>query len=612
MPDISQVTSLNESYLQRLRNQNQAKRDALAKQQAAIKPAPASVPSKPAAASVRPPPTLTSTPPTPPPPPQKSAATLQLEQEALNMAKYGSAIAPAAPPTAPPVVPAAPAAPAPAAPQVPSQLEALRKSYLGTFGATPEETAASKSLADIQARQATLAASEGLGLEKVSRQAIPMPFITGQQAAVQRQTAALQKALEAEAMPLTTQLALKQAERERQQKMLEAEIGFAKPQVQEVGGSLVEYDPATGTYKAVYEKPAEAKAAPALIQEYQYAQSQGYKGSLTDYQKEIAAAKAAVAPGATPTSWDEYSRTTTAPTQEGYAAFLASKKGTVTGGLTQAAKDFQTKSTQTAVSYIDTALGQVGTTTSGIIGSQMAKVPGTAAYNLNQTLDTIKSNLSFGTLQDMRNASKTGGALGAVSDRETALLSSVMGSLDIGQSPAQLKTNLEKIKESLTRWNQALMAEPTEQTTAENEEIILDGKIWVDDGTGNYVPKAEAPTAGAKTGGSVSYRNNNPLNIKMGEFAQKYGAVTGTPAKDGGVFATFPDVETGMKAAKDLLRSSSYANLPLEQAMRRWSGNGYGADVAPANVRNKTIAQMNDSEINSLISSMRTREGWFA
>jgi hypothetical protein len=51
----------------------------------------------------------------------------------------------------------------------------------------------------------------------------------------------------------------------------------------------------------------------------------------------------------------------------------------------------------------------------------------------------------------MRAASKTGGALGQVSDREGALLQSSLGALDIGQSPTQFKAQLKKIKDSITR-----------------------------------------------------------------------------------------------------------------------------------------------------------------
>jgi hypothetical protein len=117
------------------------------------------------------------------------------------------------------------------------------------------------------------------------------------------------------------------------------------------------------------------------------------------------------------------------------------------------------------------------------------------------------------------------------------------------------------------------------------------------------------PDGTVHKGGSASWRNNNPLNIKHGRFAQQYGAAQGSAATDGGNFAAFPTVEAGMKAARDLLRSGSYSNLTLEQAMRRWSGNGYGADVAPS-LGGKSIGQMTDQELNTLVQAMKQREGW--
>lgn len=109
--------------------------------------------------------------------------------------------------------------------------------------------------------------------------------------------------------------------------------------------------------------------------------------------------------------------------------------------------------------------------------------------------------------------------------------------------------------------------------------------------------------------GSVSFRHNNPLNIKFGDFATQFGATPGSKATDGGQFALFPSVEAGERAAKALLTSSSYANLPLEQAMRRWSGNGYGADVAPE-LKDKKTGEMSESELSTLMQKMKQREGW--
>ena len=80
--------------------------------------------------------------------------------------------------------------------------------------------------------------------------------------------------------------------------------------------------------------------------------------------------------------------------------------------------------------------------------------------------------------------------------------------------------------------------------------------------------------------GSAAYDNNNPGNIKWGDFAASVGGVdSGRKATDGGSFAKFATYEDGVMAQLQLLQSPNYANLGLDQAMRRWSGGGYGADV---------------------------------
>jgi hypothetical protein len=93
--------------------------------------------------------------------------------------------------------------------------------------------------------------------------------------------------------------------------------------------------------------------------------------------------------------------------------------------------------------------------TVGPLGVAGARIAGTDAYNYNADLDTLKSNIAFSALQEMREASKTGGALGQVSDKETALLQSTLGALKQGQSPANMKRNLKKIEDSLARWENA-------------------------------------------------------------------------------------------------------------------------------------------------------------
>ena len=67
---------------------------------------------------------------------------------------------------------------------------------------------------------------------------------------------------------------------------------------------------------------------------------------------------------------------------------------------------------------------------------------GTKAYTLNQKLEAIKAIIGFSRLQQMREQSKTGGALGQVAVRELEFLQAVEGSLKIGQKPEELKKSL--------------------------------------------------------------------------------------------------------------------------------------------------------------------------
>jgi len=95
---------------------------------------------------------------------------------------------------------------------------------------------------------------------------------------------------------------------------------------------------------------------------------------------------------------------------------------------------------------IDRAIAKANGWTTGFWGSAASKVPGTAAHDLMNTLNTIKANLGFDKLQAIRDASPTGGALGQVSEMENILLQSVWGSVEQSQTQEQLVENLNRIK----------------------------------------------------------------------------------------------------------------------------------------------------------------------
>ena len=96
----------------------------------------------------------------------------------------------------------------------------------------------------------------------------------------------------------------------------------------------------------------------------------------------------------------------------------------------------------------------IGFSTTGATGALLGLVPGTGAYDQKATVETLEADAAFSALQRMRDASKTGGALGNVSERELDLLKATAGSLRVGQSEEQFRENLGQYVE---RYNEAML-----------------------------------------------------------------------------------------------------------------------------------------------------------
>jgi len=81
-------------------------------------------------------------------------------------------------------------------------------------------------------------------------------------------------------------------------------------------------------------------------------------------------------------------------------------------------------------------------------GSGLARgVEGSNATNLYELTQTIRGNIGFDRLQQMRESSPTGGALGNVTEQELATLQSVMGSLAQSQNEEQFLYNLDRLEQ---------------------------------------------------------------------------------------------------------------------------------------------------------------------
>ena len=82
----------------------------------------------------------------------------------------------------------------------------------------------------------------------------------------------------------------------------------------------------------------------------------------------------------------------------------------------------------------------------GFTGNWLAARPGTPAHDVAGLLNTVEGAIGFDRLDAMRKASKTGGALGAISERELALLSSSLASLRQSASAEDFQRNITLVR----------------------------------------------------------------------------------------------------------------------------------------------------------------------
>lgn len=118
-----------------------------------------------------------------------------------------------------------------------------------------------------------------------------------------------------------------------------------------------------------------------------------------------------------------------------------------------------------ALDDIDRLMKSATLPTTGAMGARVASIPGTAAHDIAQALTTISGNISFAQLQQMREASPTGGALGAVSDNEQKLLQNSFAALSQSQSEEQFKTNLGRVRATFERIVHGRTLTPQERKT---------------------------------------------------------------------------------------------------------------------------------------------------
>jgi hypothetical protein len=119
----------------------------------------------------------------------------------------------------------------------------------------------------------------------------------------------------------------------------------------------------------------------------------------------------------------------------------------------------KTNANRIIIENIDAAISQIEGNkilTTGYIGGKTNQTPGTPAFDVQQRIAPIVANIGFDRLDQMRQESPTGGALGQVAVQELKYLQAVKGSLEQGQTAGQLLGNLQSVKESYVDHQQRL------------------------------------------------------------------------------------------------------------------------------------------------------------
>lgn len=202
----------------------------------------------------------------------------------------------------------------------------------------------------------------------------------------------------------------------------------------------------------LFQKAADDKPTDDL-REYEFAKSQGYRGTFFEYQNDLRRAGAgststtiynkdygAIPPGHRLVEGPEGVRLEALPVENLPGSPEAVKAGK--------AADIQAQTADIVTTDVQRALENIKSspmTTTGIGGAIMQNIPGTTAFNTRELASTIKANTSFDKLQAMRESSPTGGALGPVSDVENKKLEDAVGALSLAQSREQIEYNLKRV-----------------------------------------------------------------------------------------------------------------------------------------------------------------------
>jgi len=108
----------------------------------------------------------------------------------------------------------------------------------------------------------------------------------------------------------------------------------------------------------------------------------------------------------------------------------------------------------------------------GGLANWLSYIPGTDASDVEKLTKTLQGNIAFKKLADMKSASPTGGALGAISEKELSLLASNLGSIDPSLSFFLFKQNIDEIENIVSRAKEGIKEQIQSVETPQNFQPI--------------------------------------------------------------------------------------------------------------------------------------------
>lgn len=158
----------------------------------------------------------------------------------------------------------------------------------------------------------------------------------------------------------------------------------------------------------------------------------------------------------------------------------------------------------------------------------------------------------------------------------------------------------------------AIMASNYGLKTTSGENLVFK-EISRTDENGNTITRIVAldPKTGQEVTQPQARGNNiNVFGIKSSSTTKGWGGVdSGVGASDGGTFLASQGIEGDRAIAQKLLTSGIYSNLTVDQALKKWSNQGYGAEAVTGVDPQAKIRDLPQNQIDAVLNGIMKREG---